>query len=87
MLSALLAAPFFFGALLGASTRVRLVFLALPPLAIASVYWIRVGWNGDDYDMGRLGLVLVTAFFGAAFVSLWVVGSAVGRVLRLGLDR
>jgi hypothetical protein len=29
----------------------------------------------------------MTGFFGAAFVALWVVGSVVGRLIRLGLER
>jgi hypothetical protein len=28
------------------------VLLSLPPLAIATVYWVAVGWNGDGYDIG-----------------------------------
>jgi hypothetical protein len=80
------AAPFFVGFVLGAATRVRVVLLLAPALAIATVYWVALGWNGVDHDMGRAGLVLATGFFGAAFVSLWAVGSAVGRLVRLGLD-
>lgn len=83
----LLATPFVIGLLLGALTRTRIVLLTLPPLAIATVYWVAVGWNGDDYDIGRSGLILFTAIFGIAFVSVWVVGSVVGRLLRLGFER
>jgi hypothetical protein len=85
--AALSAAPFFIGAALGALTRMRIVFLALPALAIATVYWVAVGWKGDDYDIGREGLILLTAFLGVTFVSLWVVGSVVGRLFRLGFER
>ena len=65
----------------------RIVVLAVPALAIATVYWFAVGWNGDDYDIGRSGLILFTAFFGGVFVALWVTGCAVGRLLRQGLER
>jgi len=83
----LVAAPFVVGLLLGAITPARIALLTLPPLALATVYWVGVGWNGDDYDIGRSGLLLMTGFFGAAFVALWVVGSVVGRLIRLGLER
>ncbi len=83
----LVATPFLIGLLLGALTRTRIVLLTLPPLAIATVYWVAVGWSGDDYDMGRSGLILITAIFGIAFVSVCVVGSVVGRLLRLGFER
>jgi hypothetical protein len=83
----LVAAPFVIGLLLGVFTRTRIVLLTLPPLTIATVYWVAVGWNGVDYDMGRSGLILFTAIFGIAFVSIWVIGSVVGRLLRLGFGR
>ena len=63
------------------------MLVSLPGLAIATVYWVGVGWNGDDYDIGRTGLVLLTGFFAVVFVSLWVVGSVVGRLFRLGFER
>jgi len=87
MFLALIATPFFIGVALGALTRMRIVLVALPALAMATVYWVAVGWSGDDYDIGREGLILLTAFFGVTFVSLWVVGSVVGRLFRLGLER
>ena len=84
----LVATPFVIGLLLGGVlTQTRILVLALPALAIASVYWITVGWNGDDYDVGRSGLILFTALFGVAFVTVWVVGSVVGRLVRLGFER
>ena len=83
----LVATPFVIGLFFGVLTQTRILVLALPPLAIASVYWITAGWNGDDYDIGRSGLILFTAFFGAAFVTVWVVGSVVGRLVRLGFGR
>ena len=82
----LVATPFVVGLLVGALTQMRIVVLTVPALAIATVYWVVVGWNGDDYDIGRSGLILFTAFFGAVFVALWVTGSVVGRLLRLGLE-
>jgi hypothetical protein len=82
----LVAAPFAIGLLLGAFTETRIVVLAFPPLALASVYWVAVGWNGDDYDMGRSGQILFTAIFGLAFVLVWVAGSAVGRLLQLAFE-
>jgi hypothetical protein len=81
------ATTFVIGLLLGALTRTRIVLLSLPPLAIATVYWVAVGWNGDDYDIGRSGLILFTAFFGVAFLTIWVVGSVVGRLMRVGFER
>jgi hypothetical protein len=80
-------ATFAIGLLLGAFTETRIVVLAFPPLALASVYWVAVGWNGDDYDIGRSGLILFTAIFGVAFVLVWVAGSAVGRLLRRAYER
>jgi hypothetical protein len=83
----LVAAPFTVGLLLGALTPIRVALLALPPLAIGLVYWVGVGWTGTDYDMGKAGLVLFTGIFALIFVSLWVVGSLVGRLVRLGFER
>jgi hypothetical protein len=80
------AIPFLVGLLLGALTRTRLVVLAVPALAIASVYWVGVGWNGDDYDIGRSGLILITGFLSVAFVSIWAFGLAFGRLVRIGLQ-
>jgi len=78
--------PFAVGLVLGASTRIRVAFLALPPLALGLVYWIVVGWNGDDYDMGRAGAILFTGIFAAAFVLVWVAGCAVGRIIRSAVE-
>ena len=83
----LLAPPFALGLLLGVSTQIRVVFLAVPPLALGLVYWIVVGWNGDDYDMGRAGAILFTGIFAAVFVVVWVAGASVGRLLRWGVER
>jgi hypothetical protein len=82
----LIGVMFALGALLGSFTRIPLVILAVPPLVLAVAYWVVVGWNGDDYDIGRSGLVLVTAIVGGIFVSVWVVGSVVGRLVRLGFE-
>jgi len=83
----LLGVMFGIGAALGGLTRVSLVVLAVPPLALALAYWLVVGWNGDDYDIGRSGLLLVTALVGAMFVSVWFLGSAFGRYVRVGVER
>jgi hypothetical protein len=80
-------AAFTLSLLLGAVTPIRIVFLALPALVLAVVYWVVVGWNGDAYDIGRSGLVLISAIVGCGFVLIWVVGSVVGRLLRLGIER
>ena len=75
-------APLLIGLLFGAFTRFPVRLLALPPLALACTYWIAVGWYGDDYDIGRSGLVVFTGAFAGAVVSLWVLGCGVGRLLR-----
>lgn len=79
---AFVVGPFFIGLLLGALTRLRVVLLALPPLGLALAYWIDVGWNGDDYDIGRAGLVVFTGALGGCVVLLWLLGCGVGRLLR-----
>ena len=81
------ATPFVICLLLGGLTQTRIAVLTLPPLAMASVYCIAVGWNGDDYDIGRSGLIVFTAIFGLAFVAVWVLGSVVGRLMRTGFER
>jgi hypothetical protein len=79
---ALAAVPFLIGCVLGALTQLRIARLALPPLALALLYWVAVGWNGNVYDTGRSGLVVITGLFGATFVALWVAGCGIGRLLR-----
>jgi hypothetical protein len=73
--------------LLGALTQIRIVVLALPPLAVALAYWNAVGWNGDAYDIGRSGLLLISGIVSVFFVSVCVIGSVVGRFVRWGAER
>jgi hypothetical protein len=81
------ATPFVIGLLLGALTQARIAVLVLPPLAIAFTCWIVVGWNGDDYDIGRSGLILLTGILSLVFAAVWVVGSVLGRFLRMAFER
>jgi asparagine N-glycosylation enzyme membrane subunit Stt3 len=87
MLLALLLALFGFGLLLGALTQVRFGVLLVPPVAVALAYWLKVGWQGDAYDFGREGLVLVTGAIGALFVASWAAGIGIARAARERLSR
>jgi hypothetical protein len=75
-------APFLIGLALGTFTNVPVRLLALPPLALALTYWIAFGWHGDDYDIGRAGLVIFTGALGGGVVACWVAGCGVGRFVR-----
>lgn len=79
---AFVVAPLLIGFVLGAFTKFPIRLLALPPLALACTYWIAVGWYGDDYDIGRSGLVAFTGVLGGLVVAVWVLGCGVGRLLR-----
>jgi hypothetical protein len=75
-------APFLIGLVLGAFTAFPVRWLAAPALALAFTYWIGVGWYGDDYDIGRSGLVVFTGALGGLVVALWILGCGVGRLVR-----
>jgi hypothetical protein len=79
MFLGLLLGSFLIGLLLGASTRIRFALLLAPPVAIALLYWVEVGWGGDAYDIGREGLLLVTGMIGAFFVALWAASAGIAR--------
>jgi hypothetical protein len=75
--------PVALGVLLGSFVPTRKpVLLLLPSVAIGVAYWVAVGWNGDDYDIGREGLIVITGLIAGAFVALWTVGVALGRYVR-----
>ena len=50
--------------------------------SLALTYWIAFGWHGDDYDIGRAGLVIFTGALGGGVVACWVAGCGVGRFVR-----
>ncbi len=75
-------ASFLIGLALGVLTNVPVRLLALPPLALGLTYWIVFGWFGDDYDIGRAGLVIFSGVFAGVVVVCWVVGCGVGRLVR-----
>jgi hypothetical protein len=75
-------APFLIGLVLGVFTTFPVRLLTVLPLALAFTYWIAVGWYGDDYDIGRTGLVVFTGALGGSVVGLWAVGCGMGRLLR-----
>jgi hypothetical protein len=87
MFLALLLGSFSVGLLLGVLTRLPFKLLLVPSLAIALVYWVGFGWLGDDYDIGREGLLLITAWIGALFVALWAAGIGIARADRARLSR
>ena len=75
----LLGIPFVLGAILGYMIPGRFrVFRFLPAVAIGLTYWIAVGWYGDDYDIGRGGLILLSGAFAVLFAGVWTMGAAVG---------
>jgi hypothetical protein len=87
MFLALLIGSFAVGFLLGALTYVRFPLLLVPPVAIALLYWVGVGWSGDPYDIGRDGLVLITGMIGALFVASWAAGVGLARAGLARLSR
>jgi hypothetical protein len=87
MILALLFGSFVTGFLLGALTYVRFALLLVPPVAIALVYWVAVGWRGDDYDVGREGLLLITGWIGVLFVASWAAGAGLACAGRARVSR
>jgi asparagine N-glycosylation enzyme membrane subunit Stt3 len=87
MFLAVLFGSFVVGFLLGALTYVRFAFQLVPPVAIALAYWVGFGWRGDDYDIGRDGLLVITGWIGTLFVVSWAAGVGLARAGRASVSR